>query len=107
MADPLCARLRDAATALVLVSLGGLAACSTQDERPNVPEWKRVTHDLCMQRELFAECLSLVPTGPNRTKYSDWDEVVEQCRTASSLLSRRMAKFVKDECKEGEFAWTR
>lgn len=32
-----------------------------------------------LRRELFKECLKLVPEGPKSTKYNDWAEVIDEC----------------------------
>jgi hypothetical protein len=39
-----------------------------------------------LRRELFAECMKLLPAGPNHTKYNDWAEVVETCNSHSLYL---------------------
>lgn len=31
------------------------------------------------QQRIFKECMKLLPKGPERTHYNDWDEVVKAC----------------------------
>ena len=35
--------------------------------------------DQVMRRQLFRECMQLLPAGPEKTVYNDWDDVVEEC----------------------------
>lgn len=37
--------------------------------------------------ELFEKCMRLLPKGPERTVYSDWDEVVSECGTQAYYMS--------------------
>ena len=53
----------------------------------------------CLQREIFNECMKVLPAGPTATKYNDWDEVVSECRVTSRHLSKRARKFVPAECE--------
>jgi len=58
-----------------------------------------IVKDVCMQREVFNECMKALPAGPQSTKYNDWDEVVKECRHTARYLSERRRKFVKPECE--------
>ena len=41
-----------------------------------------------LRREIFKECMQLLPAGPQETKYNDWDEVVEECDNVAYSQSR-------------------
>ena len=58
-----------------------------------------IVTNACMQRELFNECMKLLPAGPQATKYNDWDEVVSECRIGARYMSKRARKFVSPECE--------
>lgn len=34
-----------------------------------------------LRRELFKECMQLLPKGPDTTMYNDWAEVVDECKS--------------------------
>ncbi len=55
--------------------------------------------DQCLRRELFNECMKLLPGGPIATHYNDWDEVVSECRTYAWSVSHRLQSVVKKECQ--------
>lgn len=55
--------------------------------------------DQCMRREIFAQCMKLLPKGPVTTRANDWDEVVHECDNAAYGQSARKALFVKPECR--------
>lgn len=46
-------------------------------------------YDQDVRREAFFECLTVVPAGPQSTRYNDWSEVVEQCGEQARYLSAR------------------
>ena len=54
--------------------------------------------DQCLRREIFFQCLKALPAGPLETKYSDWDEVVSQCDTASYYQSLRNKSQISPQC---------
>lgn len=58
-----------------------------------------VVLDQCMRREAFRECMAALPAGPQATKYSDWDEVVDRCDAVSVRQSYRLIEQVKVECR--------
>jgi len=80
---------------LILLTVLLLAACS-KDDKPFIDERES---NLCLQREIFNECMKILPAGPVATKYNDWDEVVSECRQNGYYMSIRKRKFVKPECQ--------
>ena len=80
----------------LIVILVVLAGC-TEADKPKQPTW--VT-DQCARREIFQQCLKLLPAGPAQTKYNDWDEVVEACSDVAYFQSRiQDTGTVKKECR--------
>jgi hypothetical protein len=55
--------------------------------------------DQCLRAQLFRECLSLVPAGPQSTQYNDWREVINECADAAYYQSLRKKDQVKPECR--------
>lgn len=55
--------------------------------------------DQCLRREVFMQCLSVVPKGPEVTKYNDWDEVVAECAQSAYYISLRQIANIKEECR--------
>ena len=41
-----------------------------------------------LRREIFKECMEILPAGPEETVYNDWDEVVDECGTQAYYMSR-------------------
>jgi len=62
-------------------------------------ESRSVDVDQCMRIELFNSCMKRLPSGPQSTKYSDWDEVVNQCNRVSIQQSVRKVENIKPECR--------
>lgn len=58
-----------------------------------------VVVDMCLQRELFNECMKNLPAGPVATKYNDWDEVVKECRIGARYMAKRRRGVVNPECE--------
>lgn len=44
--------------------------------------------DQKLRQKLFFKCLKLIPKGPEKTRYNDWDEVVSQCATVAFRLAQ-------------------
>jgi hypothetical protein len=82
---------------IILLSVLLLAACD--NGTINVPPDKVVITDQCLQREIFKECLTVVPAGPLATKYNDWDEVVVECRRSANYMAQRQRGTIKEECR--------
>ena len=80
---------------LILLTVLLLAACS-KDDKPFIDERES---NLCLQREIFNECMKILPAGPLSTKYNDWDEVISECSSSAYYLSKRRRAFVKPECE--------
>ena len=80
---------------LILLPVLLLAACS-KDDKPFIDERES---NLCLQREIFNECMKILPAGPLSTKYNDWDEVVKECRYTAYYLAKRRRAVVKPECE--------
>ena len=74
----------------LLTSLLLITSCEKKD---------RTMHDMCLQREIFKECMESLPAGPASTHYNDWDEVVSQCREVAYYHSLRIESTIKNECK--------
>ena len=82
---------------IILLSVLLLTACD--NDTINVPPDKVVITDQCLQREIFKECLTVVPAGPLATKYNDWDEVVVECRRSANYMAQRQRGTIKEECR--------
>ena len=74
----------------LLISLLLITSCKKKD---------KTIHDMCLQREIFKECLESLPAGPTSTHYNDWDEVVMECRKVAYYYSKRRESAIKNECK--------
>lgn len=73
--------------------LAGLAACGPTEEH---------CIDQCLRSQLFQDCLSRIPKGPEKITAAgnDWDEVVSECRSAAYYQSMRsQCEVVKPECR--------
>lgn len=55
--------------------------------------------DQCMRRELFQQCLRLVPQGPKSVGISDWADVVKQCEVASYYQSLVTKSSIAKQCQ--------
>ena len=79
---------------LILVSALLLVACDSKvvDKDPQIS-------DQCLRRELFNECMKLLPAGPVATHYNDWDDVVSECRGYAWSTSVRFRSVIKKECQ--------
>jgi len=73
-----------------------MAGCSG-DEAPTKRQW---AIDQCVRAELFKQCMTLLPAGPQSTKFNDWDDVVESCNDTSRSQASRRIEFVKSECQD-------
>lgn len=58
---------------LLLICLFLLSSCGWME-----PEYTYET-DQELRQKIFMECLDKIPKGPEKTKYNDWDEVVQTC----------------------------
>ena len=74
-----------------LSSIMLLAACQ--------PSPDTSTPDQCIRAELFQQCMKALPSGPQFTRYNDWDEVVNSCERAAYSQSLRTRKMIKSECQ--------
>jgi hypothetical protein len=54
--------------------------------------------DQCQRREIFQQCMKLLPAGPQVTKYNDWDEVVRQCDAIAYHQSLKKKTQIAAEC---------
>lgn len=78
---------------LIILLVLLLPACHPREiVDPNIP-------DQCLRRELFNECMKLLPGGPIATHYNDWDDVVSECRSYAWSVSVRLQSQVKKECQ--------
>lgn len=85
--------IRDAMTLVVAMTIAAaMFAAGCSDELRNGP-------DQCLRAELFQQCLSAVPAGPESTKYNDWSEVVSGCESASYYQSLRSRALIAEECR--------
>lgn len=55
--------------------------------------------DQCLRREIFKECLQIVPAGPQSTVTNDWSEVIDECQSAAYYQALRRQEQIKPECK--------
>lgn len=72
-----------------------LIACG-KDDKPFIDE--RVPNQ-CLRREIFNECMKILPAGPLATKYNDWDEVVAECGSQAYYMSQRIKSTISPECR--------
>jgi len=87
----------DRFTKLLLACGVILMAGCTYDDPPEKRQW---AIDQCVRAELFKQCMTLLPAGPQSTKYNDWDDVVESCNDVSRVQAARRIEFVKPECQD-------
>lgn len=66
---------------MMLAAVALLAGC----QRDPIPQPSGPDQQL--RREIFMECLSKAPAGPQITKYNDWAEVIEECGDAAYYQS--------------------
>lgn len=78
-------------TSAAIFSILALTAC---DMTPiNAP-------DQCLRAELFKQCMSILPKGPEHVVNSnDWDEVVNSCESVAYYQSVRAYSAIKQECR--------
>ena len=82
---------------IILMLAVTLSACD--NGTINVLPDKVVITDQCLRREIFKECLTVVPPGPLAAKYNDWDEVIIECRHSAYYMSQRQRGIIKEECR--------
>jgi len=70
-----------------------LAGCDTSVTEP------LYSHDQCLRREIFNQCLANVPKGPQATVRDSWASVVDECDSAANHISYRLTSQVKVECR--------
>ena len=63
----------------------------------------KTIHDMCLQREIFKECMDSLPAGPTSTHYNDWDEVVKECGKIAYHHSIKIESAIKNECKGNSY----
>ena len=80
---------------LLLISTLLLTACGKE---PNPLIESRVANQ-CLRREIFNECMKILPAGPISTKYNDWDEVVSECGNQAYYMSHRKESTIPPECR--------
>lgn len=61
-------------------------------------EFKPPTPDQCLRREIFRECMSVLPKGPESTMSNDWAEVVGECSRTALSQSLRQPEQIAPEC---------
>ena len=109
------------ATAFVSITLmalviGGLTYCGKKDMNNGEIRYKDVDNinnkaklevrgyfmfkDTCRRNEVFQQCISNLPNGPQVTKYNDWDEVVSQCDGAAYYIAneKKLGSHIPDAC---------
>lgn len=71
---------------LICVAVLALSGCARQ---PSAGEpHKGGYYDQDARREMFFECLKVLPAGPQATKYNDWSEVVSECGSQAASISQ-------------------
>lgn len=79
-----------------LILLMPLLLVACKDDKPFIDE--RVANQ-CLRRELFNECMKMLPAGPLATKYNDWDEVVAECGSQAYYMSHRKESTIPQGCR--------
>lgn len=76
--------------------------CDASDARNPHPPSDPIVVDQCLRREIFKECLGLLPKGPDKIDNSnDWDEVVQKCESSAYYQSMRLSSVVSKQCTAG------
>ncbi len=58
------------------------------------------TSDQCLRAELFKQCMTLLPKGPESVHNSnDWSKVVYSCESVAYRQSIRKYQSIKEGCK--------
>jgi hypothetical protein len=55
--------------------------------------------DQCLRNELFKQCMSMVPPGPQSTHYNDWSEVISECGSQAYYQALRPVSEIPKGCK--------
>ena len=82
---------------MMLIALVLLSGCGDKGVFEDIAE-----PDQCLRAELFQACLKSLPSGPQVTKYNDWDEVVSSCQSTSYYQSLRGGSLIEPRCKAGK-----
>lgn len=61
-------------------------------------DFKQPKPDQCLRREIFRECMSVLPKGPESTMSNDWAEVVGECSQTAYYQSLRQPEQIAPEC---------
>lgn len=77
-------------TLLLIPVLVALVGCSMEPKNDV---------DQCKREELFKQCMTILPAGPDATVYNDWSEVVSECRDQAYFGSIRAVSVIKPECR--------
>jgi hypothetical protein len=80
--------LRPANTLLCLAAML-LVGCAKPPGQVAIDEKREAERGL-LRRQYFAECMRLLPAGPQSTHYNDWDEVVKACDRAAWYQAKQV-----------------
>lgn len=75
---------------MALLALASVAGCTA----PVGPEL-----DQCLRQQLFERCMASLPSGPDRTHYNDWAEVVSECASTAQYHSYRLPEHIEPACR--------
>jgi hypothetical protein len=89
---------------IVILAFAGLALASCEESGPDKVNYGLPLYqtDQVLRAKLFKECMGLLPEGPKKTTYNDWDEVVSACGSQAYYQSLSCAA----NCKSSEIKET-
>lgn len=82
-----------AAASLLAVALAGCTPA------PAPSPW---AVDQCLRADLFKQCLTAAPAGPQAARFNDWAEVVSECGDQAYKTALRERSGIKPECRAGD-----
>jgi hypothetical protein len=68
---------------IMLAATLALVGCNSE---PDEIYWASAPNDPQVREYVFNRCLNAT-SGPQSTKYNDWDEAIEACESAASMVS--------------------
>ena len=82
---------------LISIALAALLAGCAPEYAPSPTD---SIADQCLRAQLFEQCMTLLPKGPEvLTGGNDWDEVVAECESSAHRQSIRLRAAVRPECQ--------
>lgn len=88
-------KLPDMKNTLIILSLLALSGCSFERGE------SEYTFNQCVRQDLFKQCMTNVPKGPERLTGAgnDWDEVISECNASARQMAWRKRVTIPIECQ--------